>query len=87
MIKPNNTVKAALVGLPADFIVWLESMRNKNPLVGSKDGMNQNSVFVEIGKNIIIDTILEERDKAIHPRDPEQRDAFGSDLMSGPVSV
>lgn len=87
MIKPNNTVKAALVGLPADFIVWLESLRNKNPLVGSKDGTNANSVFVEIGKNLIVDTILEERDKVIHPRNPEQREAFGSDLMSGPISV
>jgi hypothetical protein len=87
MIKPNNTVKAALVGLPADFITWLESMRNKNPMTGSKDGMNTNSVFCEIGKNIIIDTILEERDKAIHPRASEPKDAFGSDLMSGPVSM
>lgn len=83
----NQTVKATLSGLPKEFIAWLESLRNKNPLRGSDSGRNANSVFVEIGKNIIVDTILEEREKAIHPRDPEQRDAFGSDLMSGPVSV
>lgn len=83
----NQTVKATLSGLPKEFIAWLESLRNKNPLRGSDSGRNANSVFVEIGKNIIVDTILEEREKAIHPQDPEQRDAYGSDLMSGPVSV
>lgn len=83
----DQTVKATLSGLPKEFIAWLESLRNKNPLRGSDSGRNANSVFVEIGKNIIVDTILEEREKAIHPQDPEQRDAFGSDLMSGPVSV
>lgn len=83
----NQTVKATLSGLPKEFIAWLESLRNKNPLRGSDSCRNANSVFVEIGKNIIVDTILEEREKAIHPQDPEQRDAYGSDLMSGPVSV
>lgn len=83
----NQTVKATLGGLPKEFIAWLESLRNKNPLRGSDSCRNANSVFVEIGKNIIVDTILEEREKAIHPQDPEQRDAYGSDLMSGPVSV
>lgn len=83
----NQTVKATLSGLPKEFIAWLESLRNKNPLRGSDSCRNANSVFVEIGKNIIVDTILEERERAIHPRDPEQRDAYGSDLMSGPVSV
>ena len=83
----NQTVKATLSGLPKEFIAWLESLRNKNPLRGSDSCRNANSVFVEIGKNIIVDTILEEREKAIHPRDPEQRDAYGSDLMSGPISV
>lgn len=83
----KNTVKAYLVSMPQDFIDWLESLRNKNPLRGSDSCRNANSVFCEIGKNLIVDTILDARDEAIHPRGPEQQDAFGSDLMSGPVSV
>ena len=54
----NNIVKGYLSGMPKDFIEWLESLRNKNPLRGSDSCRNANSVFVEIGKNIIVDTIL-----------------------------
>lgn len=82
----NETVKATLSGLPKEFIIWLESLRNKNPLRGSDSCRNANSVFVEIGKNIIVDTILEERDKAINPRDPRLREADGSDIMMAPIT-
>lgn len=82
----NNTVKATLSALPKDFIDWLESLRNKNPLRGSDSGRNANSVFVEIGKNIIVDTILEERDKAINPRAPEAKPVNGSELIIQPVT-
>lgn len=82
----NETVKATLSGLPKEFLVWLESLRNKNPLRGSDSGRNANSVFVEIGKNIIVDTILEERDKAINPRAQNSRDADGSDIMMAPIT-
>lgn len=81
----NNVVKGYLSGMPKDFIDWLESLRNKNPLRGSDSCRNANSVFVEIGKNIIVDTILEERQNAINPRDPISRDADGSDIMMQPV--
>ena len=83
----KNTVKAYLVSMPQDFIDWLESFRNKNPLRGSDSCRNTNSIMVEIGKNLVIDAILDARDEAKYPRDAEQKDAFGSDLMSGPVSV
>jgi len=82
----NNTVKATLCSLPKEFIDWLESLRNKNPLRGSDSCRNANSVFVEIGKNIIVDTILEERDKAINPRDPEAKPINGSELILQPVT-
>lgn len=82
----NNTVKATLSALPKEFIDWLESLRNRNPLRGSDSGRNANSVFVEIGKNIIVDTILEERDKAINPRAPEAKPVNGSELIIQPVT-
>lgn len=82
----NNTVKATLSALPKEFIDWLESLRNRNPLRGSDSCRNANSVFVEIGKNIIVDTILEERDKAINPRGPEAKPVNGSELILQPVT-
>lgn len=82
----NQTVKATLSGLPKEFLDWLESLRNKNPLKGSDSCRNANSVFVEIGKNLIVDTILEEREKAINPRAAQVRDADGSDIMMAPIT-
>lgn len=82
----NNIVKGYLSGMPKDFIVWLESLRNKNPLKGSDSGRNANSVFVEIGKNIIVDAILDARDEALNPRAPEAKDADGSEIMTGMVT-
>jgi len=82
----NNTVRATLSGLPKEFIQWLESLRHKNPLAGSDACRNANSVFVEIGKNIIVDTILEERDKALNPRAPEMGPIDGSEIILQPVT-
>ena len=78
----NETVKATLAGLPKEFIAWLESLRHKNPLVGSGAGSNTNSVFVEIGKNLIIDTILDERESAINPQPAKMGEPDGSEIMS-----
>lgn len=82
----NETVRATLGSLPKEFLEWLESLRNRNPLRGSDSGRNANSVFVEIGKNIIVDTILDERDKVINPRSPRLKDADGSEIMLNPIS-
>jgi hypothetical protein len=82
----NNIVKGYLSGMPKDFIIWLESLRNKNPLKGSDSGRNANSVFVEIGKNLVVDAILEARDEAINPRTPEVKEADGSEIMVGTVT-
>jgi hypothetical protein len=82
----NETVRATLSALPKEFLEWLESLRHKNPLSGSDACRNANSVFVEIGKNIIVDTILEEREKAINPRAPQMKDADGSEIMMNPIS-
>lgn len=81
----KNIVKAYLVSMPKDFIDWLESQRNKNPLVGSKGAANANSVFVEIGKNLIVDAILDARDEAINPRTPTEREVDGSEIVMQPV--
>lgn len=81
----NNIVKGYLSGMPQDFIVWLESLRNKNPLRGSDSCRNSNSVFVEIGKNLVVDAILDARQEAMHPSTPQMRDTDGSDIMMQPV--
>lgn len=81
----NNVVKGYLSGMPQDFIVWLESLRNKNPLRGSDSCRNSNSVFVEIGKNLVVDAILDARQEAMHPSMPQSRDMDGSDIMMQPV--
>lgn len=77
----NNEVKGFLVGMSPAFIEWLESLRNKNPLKGSNGAENQNSVFVEIGKNLIVDRILEERKKALNPPKPSNVVRNGSDIL------
>lgn len=81
----NNVVKGYLSGMPQDFIVWLESLRNKNPLRGSDSCRNSNSVFVEIGKNLVVDAILDARQEAMHPSATQTRDMDGSDIMMQPV--
>lgn len=81
----NETVKATLAGLPKDFILWLESLRHKNPLIGSNAGANANSVFVEIGKNLVVDAILEAREDAIHPKPKRAAMPDGSELTTQPI--
>lgn len=82
----NNIVRAYLAGMPKDVIDWLNGLRNRNPLIGSKGAQNTNSILCEIGKNIIVDTILDAHDEALHPSTPKERDIDGSDLMVSPVS-
>lgn len=82
----NNAVKSWLTSMGPDVLSWLESLRNKNPLKGSNGGMNQNSVFVEIGKNLIVDEILEQRNKALNPPKPLSTVSNGSELM-GEISA
>lgn len=82
----SGTVKATLGSLPQEFIDWLETLRNKNPLAGSKDGMNQNAVFVAIGRNLVVDAILNERDKVLHPRAPKELDIHGTDIIMNPMT-
>lgn len=79
----TREVQATLLSLPTAFIDWLDSLRNKNPLKGSNAGQNQNSVFVEIGKNLIVDEILDERKKAMNPPKPSRTVSAGSEIMGG----
>lgn len=81
----NETVKATLAGLPKEFLIWLESLRNRNPLDGSDSGKNTNLVFVAIGRNLVIDTILEAREEAIHPKPKQPVDIRGIDVIMSPV--
>lgn len=78
----NETVKATLSGLPREFLEWLETLRNKNPLVGTKDGTNTNGVFVAIGRNLVVDEILKARENAIHPKQ-QPFEIHGSDVIMG----
>lgn len=79
----TREVQATLLSLPQSFIDWLDSLRNKNPLKGSNAGQNQNSVFVEIGKNLIVDEILEQRKKAMNPPKASTLVRSGSEIMGG----
>lgn len=81
----DKELQTALLTLPPVFLKWLESLRNKNPLKGSNGGANQNSVFCEIGKNLIVDQILEAREHAINPPKVSKDVNHGSDIM-GKVS-
>lgn len=67
------------------FLRWLETLRNKNPLKGSNGGANQNSVFVEIGKNLIVDEILEMRQRAINPPKASTDVKHGSEIMGNTI--
>lgn len=77
----DKELQAAFMTLHPAFLVWLDTRRNKNPLKGSNGGANQNSVFVEIGKNLIVDEILEMRQHAINPPKKSNIVKSGSEIM------
>lgn len=77
----NKELQTAFLTLPKPFLEWLETRRNKNPLKGSNGGANQNSVFVEIGKNLIVDEILEQRANAMNPPKKSTTVDHGSEIM------
>lgn len=76
---------SALQALSPVFIEYLESLRNKNPLKGSDGGKNSNSVFVEIGKNLVVDKILADIDEARNPRQASTLVEDGSEIMTGKI--
>lgn len=78
----TKDLQAALLTLSPVFIKYLESLRNKNPLKGSDGGKNANSVFVEIGKNLVVDQILEDIQEAKNPRAPSKQIKDGTEIMS-----
>jgi hypothetical protein len=77
----NKELQIQLLALQPTFIKYLESLRNKNPLKGSDGGKNANSVFVEIGKNLIVDQILADIQEAKNPRSPSLQVKDGSEIM------
>ena len=82
----NKELQIQLLALQPTFIKYLESLRNKNPLKGSDGGKNANSVFVEIGKNLIVDQILADIQEAKNPRPPSLEVKDGSEIMLFKVS-
>jgi hypothetical protein len=81
----DKELQTAFMTLPQPFLNWLETRRNKNPLKGSNGGANQNSVFVEIGKNLIVDEILEMRQNAINPPKKSTDVKNGSEIMGNVI--
>lgn len=81
----TKEVQTALLMLQPSFIKYLESLRNKNPLKGSDGGKNANSVFVEIGKNLVVDQILADIAEAKNPRGPSKQVSDGTEIMQLPV--
>lgn len=84
-MKISETVKATLSALPPEFIDWLNSLRNRNPLDGSDSGKNSNLVFVSIGRNLVVDAILDAREEALHPKPQQPVDIRGTDVIMGVV--
>lgn len=80
----DKELQIALLTLSPVFIKYLDSLRNKNPLKGSDGGKNSNSVFCEIGKNLIVDTILEAIEEAKNPKN-KTKPLSGSDIMSSQI--
>lgn len=81
----DKELQTAFMTLHPVFLQWLETRRNKNPLKGSNGGANQNSVFVEIGKNLIVDEILEMRQHAINPPKSSGDVKHGSEIMGNTI--
>lgn len=81
----TKELQTALLMLQPSFIKYLESLRNKNPLKGSDGGKNANSVFVEIGKNLVVDQILADIQEAKNPRKPSREISDGTEIMQQPV--
>lgn len=77
----TKELQTQLLALQPTFIKYLESLRNKNPLKGSEGGKNANSVFVEIGKNLVVDQILADIQEAKNPRGPSIEVKDGSEIM------
>lgn len=81
----TQELQTALLTLPSIFIKYLETLRNKNPLKGSDGGKNANSVFVEIGKNLVVDQILADIQEAKNPRGPSKNVKDGTEIMTQQV--
>jgi hypothetical protein len=81
----DKELQTAFMTMSPAFLRWLETRRNKNPLKGSNGGANQNSVFVEIGKNLIVDEILEMRQHAINPPKAPTDVKHGSEIMGNTI--
>lgn len=59
MEKPSQRVREWLRALPPDAIVWFDKIAPKNPLLGSDSGRNTNSILVQIGRRLAVETIIE----------------------------
>lgn len=81
----TKELQTALLMLQPSFIKYLETLRNKNPLKGSDGGKNANSVFVEIGKNLVVDQILADIAEAKNPHGPSKRINDGTEIMTQQV--
>jgi hypothetical protein len=78
----NRELTDIFQSIPDTFFVWLDQQRNKNPLKGSDGAKNTNSVFVEIGKNNMVDYLLDLHTQAHTPtKTPDVK--FGSELLGG----
>lgn len=83
----TKELQTQLLALQPTFIRYLESLRNKNPLKGSDGGKNSNSVFVEIGKNLVVDQILADIQEAKNPRAIPGFIKDGTEIMTQQVKA
>lgn len=80
----TKELQTALVMLPSTFIKYLETLRDKTHSVGSNRYQNTNAVFVSIGRNLVIDEILNAIEEAKNPTN-KPLDVIGTDVIMNPV--
>lgn len=68
--------------IPKKVLEDLKRLRNRNPMA-TCGAQNTNAVFVEIGKNLIVDYVLDMYDIATGKTiiKPEAQDAMGGDYL------
>lgn len=80
----TKDLQAALLTLSPVFIKYLESLRDKTHSIGGNHYQNTNAVFVSIGRNLVIDEILQAVEFAKNPK-PKKLDVSGMDVIMSPV--
>lgn len=82
----DKELQTALLTLHPAFVRYLESLRDKKHSLGGQNFNNTNAVFVSIGKNLVVDEILDAIERAKNPKQ-KQLDPTGLDVIMYPTKA